>query len=76
MVALYNFDELATGSGDLVDPEARQGVATWSPHWPARCEQHVPESEPGYFMVGAEGHVYGLGDARSLPVPFGLMVNL
>jgi chromate reductase len=27
VVALYNIDELATETGDLVDPEARQGVA-------------------------------------------------
>jgi chromate reductase, NAD(P)H dehydrogenase (quinone) len=27
VVALYNIDELATENGDLVDPEARQGVA-------------------------------------------------
>jgi chromate reductase len=27
VVALYNIDELATASGDLVDPEARQSVA-------------------------------------------------
>jgi hypothetical protein len=27
VVALYNIDELATETGDLVDPDARQAVA-------------------------------------------------
>jgi hypothetical protein len=27
VVALYNIDELASETGDLVDPEARQSVA-------------------------------------------------